>query len=190
MSGRRGKGVEGLIEEQAARRWRILFMHSRRVQGTTRCFLLFALALCGPPARAQDPAGIKSQAELEAVLAALDADLFAAFNNCDVEKFRTFFEKDVEFYHDQAGPGHGLETVVGNLKKNICGGDVRREVVAGSLEAHRMKGFGAVQIGVHRFYHPKSKEAPGEARFIHLWRYQDGGWRITRVISFDHRAAK
>ncbi|MBL8212349.1 MAG: nuclear transport factor 2 family protein [Bryobacterales bacterium] len=146
--------------------------------------------LCARAARAQGLPEIKSHAELQTVMTALDAALFDSFNKCDVEKFRRFFEQDVEFYHDQAGPGHGLDTVVDNLKKNICNGDVRREVVAGSLEAHRMKDFGAVQMGVHRFYHPKSKEAPGEARFIHLWRYRDGAWKITRVISFDHHAAK
>lgn len=152
--------------------------------------LLFVPGLGGRPAQAQGLPEIKSHAELQTVMAALDAALFDSFNKCDVEKFRTFFEQDVEFYHDQAGPGHGLETLVDNLKKNICTGDVRREVVASSLESHRMKDFGAVQMGVHRFYHPKTKEAPGEARFIHLWRYKDGAWKITRVISFDHHAAK
>lgn len=146
--------------------------------------------LCGTEAKAQGPADIQSQAELDKKLSSLDAALFDSFNRCDVQKFSTFFDDDVEFYHDQAGPSRGIETLIENLKKNICGGDVRREVVAGSLEAHRMKDFGAVQIGSHRFYHPQSKEPPGEAKFIHLWRYQNGAWKITRVISFDHRAAK
>ena len=55
-----------------------------------------------------------------------------------------------------------------------------------------MKGFGAVQIGVHRFHHPGRDhiEPVGEAKFIHLWRYEDGAWTITRVISFDHHSLK
>jgi hypothetical protein len=55
-----------------------------------------------------------------------------------------------------------------------------------------MNGYGAVEIGVHRFHHPseKGQDAVGEAKFIHLWRYKDGNWQITRVISFDHGLAK
>jgi len=54
-----------------------------------------------------------------------------------------------------------------------------------------MKGFGAVEIGVHRFHHPghEDTEPVGEAKFIHLWQYKDGMWRIKRVISFDHHQA-
>jgi len=54
-----------------------------------------------------------------------------------------------------------------------------------------MKGYGAVEIGVHRFHHPghEDTERVGEGRFIHLWQYKDGAWKITRVISYDHHAA-
>jgi ketosteroid isomerase-like protein len=133
---------------------------------------------------------IQSQAELDKAIASLDADLFDAYNRCDLEKFGSFFSDDVEFYHDQGGVTLGKEKLTESIKTNICGGDVRRELVPGSLEAHHMKGYGAVEIGVHRFLHPKSKSDPGEARFIHLWRYQDGAWKITRVISFDHHAVR
>jgi hypothetical protein len=40
------------------------------------------------------------------------------------------------------------------------------------------------------FYHPKSNNPAGEGRFIHLWQYKNGSWKITRVISYDHHAAK
>jgi hypothetical protein len=75
------------------------------------------------------------------------------------------------------------------IRKNVCGNDVRRELVSGSLQISGMDGFGAVEIGVHRFYHPKSNAATGEGRFINLWQYQDGAWKIARVISFDHHLA-
>jgi hypothetical protein len=50
--------------------------------------------------------------------------------------------------------------------------------------------YGAVEIGVHRFYHPDDKGNVGEAKFIHVWQNRDGAWKITRVISYDHGAAK
>ena len=132
---------------------------------------------------------IKSQDELNRTVESLDASLFDSYNRCDLQKFASFFVDDVEFYHDQGGVTLGKEKLTESIKMNICGGDVRREIVPGTLQAHYMKGYGAVEIGVHRFQHPKSKTPAGEARFIHLWRYKDGAWKITRAISFDHHAA-
>jgi hypothetical protein len=151
---------------------------------------LFALLVASAGAQ-QVPSldNIKSQEELDKALASLDTAVFDAYNRCDVEKFGTFFADDVEFYHDQGGVTLGKEKLIENLKNNICGGDVRRELVPGTVRVYHMKGYGAVQIGVHRFLHPKSNTPAGEARFIHLWQYKQGAWKITRVISYDHHAA-
>jgi hypothetical protein len=153
-------------------------------------FLLFPIiALCTVRANAQALESIKSQEELNKVVAALDAALFDSYNRCDLEKNATFFADDVEFYHDQGGVTLGKEKLVESIKKNICG-KVTRELVAGSLQVYPMKGYGAVEMGVHRFHHPghDDTEGVGEAKFIHLWRYKDGAWKITRVISYDHHA--
>ncbi len=147
------------------------------------------VALLAGRADAQDLESIKSQADLDKVISSLDAALFDSYNRCDLEKFGTFFVDDVEFYHDQGGVTLGRENLAESVKKNICGGDVRRELVPGTLQVHHMKGYGAVEIGVHRFYHPMSKTPPGEGRFIHLWQYKDGAWKIPRAISYDHHAA-
>ena len=57
----------------------------------------------------------------------------------------------------------------------------------GSLEVYPLKGYGAVEIGVHCFHHPRNpKDGPGEAKFVTLWQNKDGAWRVTRVISYDH----
>ena len=165
-------------------------------------FLLPVLALTAPQTNAQTAPpqtappqavlslnDIESQADLDKTITALDAAVFDAYNRCDLDKFSTFFVDDVEFYHDQGGVTLGNKALTESVKKNICGGDVRRELVPGSLQVHHMKGYGAVEIGVHRFYHPKSNTPTGEGRFIQLWRYKDGTWKMTRVISFDHHQA-
>lgn len=152
-------------------------------------FLLPLLGLLVGRADAQALENIKSQEELDKAVASLDAALFDSYNRCDLEKFSTFFADDLEFYHDQDGVILGKEKLTEGIKNNICGGDVRRELVPGTLEAHLMKGYGAVEIGVHRFYHPKSSSPTGEGRFVNLWQYKDGAWKITRVISFDHHLA-
>jgi hypothetical protein len=30
----------------------------------------------------------------------------------------------------------------------------------------------------------------GEAKFVTLWHYKDGAWKISRAISFDHENVK
>jgi Domain of unknown function (DUF4440) len=151
--------------------------------------LLPMIALCTVQADAQALESIKSQEELNKVVASLDAALFDSYNRCDLGKFAAFFVDDVEFYHDQGGVTVGKQKLTESIKNNICG-KVTRQLVPGSLQVYHMKGYGAVEMGVHRFHHPghDDTEPVGEAKFIHLWQYTDGAWKITRVISYDHHA--
>ncbi|MBL8229921.1 MAG: nuclear transport factor 2 family protein [Bryobacterales bacterium] len=130
-----------------------------------------------------------ADAGFQKTLAQLDADLFEAYNTCDLAKFRSLFADDVEFYHDQGGLTIGADKLTSLVKQNICG-KTRRELVPGTLQSYPMKGIGAVQLGVHRFHTPaKDRQASGEARFVHLWsKSEDGKWKITRSISYDHVA--
>jgi hypothetical protein len=56
--------------------------------------------------------------------------------------------------------------------------------------SYPLRGYGAIEIGVHRFHHPKAEDTQpvGEGRFVHVWRNKDGAWKITRVLSYDHHA--
>lgn len=155
--------------------------------------LLSLTGLLAARASAQAPSldSIKSQEDLDKAIAELDAALFDAYNRCDLEKFGSFFVEDVEFYHDQGGVTLGRQNLTDSVKKNICG-KVTRELVPRTLQVYYMKGYGAVEIGVHRFHHPghDDTEPVGEGKFVHLWQYKNGTWKITRVISYDHHAAK
>ena len=153
-----------------------------------RMLLLFPIiALCVVRSEAQARESIQSQEELNKAVASLDAALFDSYNRCDLEKFAAFFVEDVEFYHDQGGVTLGKQKLIESMRKNICG-KVTRELVPGSLQIYHMKGYGAVEMGIHRFHHSghDDTEPVGEAKFVHLWQYKDGAWRITRVISYDH----
>ena len=156
---------------------------------STMLSVYLALNMCAVQANAQALENIKSQEELDKVVGAFDSELFDSYNRCDLDKFSSFFVDDVEFYHDQGGVTLGKAKLVESLKKNICG-KVSRELVSGSVQVYPMKGYGAVQMGSHRFHHPgrEDTEPVGEAKFIHLWQYKNGAWRITRVISYDHHA--
>jgi len=62
--------------------------------------------------------------------------------------------------------------------------------VRGSVEARAIHDYGAVQTGEHRFYLTQEgwKEAlDGIGKFVKLWRRTEGGWRVSRVISYGFR---
>src|SRR3954447_14436031 len=111
---------------------------------------------------------IQNQEELNKAVTALDAALFDAYNKCDLAKFGSLIDENVEFYHDQGGVTMGRAALVDSVKKNICG-TTTRELVPGTLQVYYMKGFGAIEMGVHRFHHPGHPEnGDGEGKFVHL----------------------
>jgi hypothetical protein len=69
---------------------------------------------------------------------------------------------------------------------------VKRELVAGSVSVYPLNNYGAIQMGEHRFYVVSNgKENLAEvAKFVHLWKKENGAWKLARVLSFDHKPAK
>src|SRR5262245_6471157 len=164
------------------------------IQSSIRQRIPLLLILAGTLAihsLAQSANETPSQEEITRTVASLDAALFESYNGCDLDRFGSFFIDDVEFYHDQSGVTHGKTKLIEAVKNNICG-KVRRELVPGTLQVYPMRGFGAVEMGVHRFHQPKVDpiEPVGEAKFIHLWQKKEGVWKVTRVISYDHRSLR
>ena len=118
-----------------------------------------------------------------------DRRLFDAYNNCDLETLGAMVTDDLEFYHDKTGLAVGKKVFVDSIKNNICG-KVRRVLVPGSMEVYRLNQYGAVEMGKHRFQHPGHEdEGVGEAEFITVWKFNDGAWKVSRVISYDHHSA-
>ena len=145
-------------------------------------FLLVLLALCILHADAQstpppDP--------LFKTIQSLDAKLFDAYNHCDLTTLGAMVSDDLEFYHDQTGLSVGKEPFLAAIKQNICG-KVQRDLLPDTLEVYPLKGYGAVEIGVHRFHHPGNPDNVGDAKFVTLWQNKDGVWKVTRVISYGH----
>ena len=160
-------------------------------QMSAAALFIVCLVLSLPAANAQEilPLDkITNQAELDKTVSALDAALFDAYNRCDLPKFESFIDDNVEFYHDQGGLTLGKTALTESVRKNICG-QTTRELV--SMQAFYMKGYGALETGVHRFHHPghEAEIGVGEGRFVHLWQCKDGAWKITRVMSYDHHSA-
>jgi imidazolonepropionase-like amidohydrolase len=133
-------------------------------------------------ANAQEPS-------LYQTIARMDSLLFVAFNNCDTAASKEFFTRDLEFYHDKGGLTRFEENMQSIRKRCSSDYKVRRELVPGTMEVFPIKDYGAIQLGSHRFYFTAKGEAEkldGTFRFVHVWKNENGRWRIARVVSFDH----
>ncbi len=129
---------------------------------------------------------------LEATVAALDGQVFDAFNHCSdprqLDAHARYFTEDIEFYHDSGGVTWNRDDMLANTRENVCG-KFRRELVAGTLKVFPVKNFGAIAQGSHRFCQLDSGNCEGLADFTMTWREKNGAWQITRVLSYGHRAA-
>jgi ketosteroid isomerase-like protein len=166
-----------------------------RLGNCLQIVFLLALPICAiaqSPTQSSAP-GTKAATpdDLFQTIAQLDNQVFEAIDRCDMKTEASFWADDAEFYHDKNGLMVGGPQIVDAIKNNLCG-KVKRELVPGTLEVYPLQGYGAVEIGVHRFLHPWAQDHGeiGEAKFIHIWRYKDGTWKITRVISIDHHSAR
>jgi len=77
----------------------------------------------------------------------------------------------------------GKEPFLAAIKQNICGrcrGNDHR-----TLQLYPLKGYGAGEIGIHRFHHLENAENVGDAKFVMLWQNADGMWKVTRVIKLQ-----
>jgi hypothetical protein len=137
--------------------------------------------------------------ELVAQLQELDRQLFDAVFGCRLDTLASLVAADFEFLHDKwgqtaaSGPAF-VESVRQGCEKQKTGENftARRELVPGTMTVHVLKGYGAMQMGTHRFFalrpgHPDQLTESG--KFIDLWKQQDGGWKLARVISYDHQLA-
>jgi Domain of unknown function (DUF4440) len=166
--------------------------------------LFFLLLLVAVAAFAQN-----EQPALHETMQSLDTQLFEAANHCDYEKLTALVDENLEFYHDLGGLALGRQTFLDAVKTNTCGVMIR-ELVPGTLEVYPIKGYGAMEVGVHRFHHPgHEKEFPaakqlgmtrfldpgaaewpvGEAKFLQIWQLKDGSWKLTRVVSYGHQSS-
>ena len=112
----------------------------------------------------------------------LDSLLFDSYNSCKPDQYESLLSDDFEFYHDKGGLSTSKKDNVESIKKNICG-KVKRELLKGSIEVSPIPGYGAVEIGSHRFHNLVEKSTSQYSKFVVIWHYKDNSWKVTRVIS-------
>ncbi len=128
-----------------------------------------------------------SNDQLYREILAMDSVLFTAFNNHDMETLSKVFSEDLEFYHDKGGLTNYAQNMEA-FKANFANPNwPKRELIRGGMEVYPVPGFGAMQIGEHRFCHPENgKMDCGTFKFVHVWQKKEEGWKLTRIVSYDH----
>jgi ketosteroid isomerase-like protein len=144
--------------------------------------------------------GPRAAPELVSAIARADVELFdAVFNRCDAAKLAQMVSDDLEFFHDKDGLSEtsgakfvaDIKSHCDRVKQGIDF-RARRELVKDSMAVYPLNNYGAIETGVHRFY----KLTPGQpdqltevGRFTHVWKNDNGRWKLARVLSYDHRLA-
>ncbi len=146
-------------------------------------------------------ASIPDGAALTEVIRARDAEFFRVyFDKCEPALVRAMITDDFEMYHDRGGVvARSAQPFIDDYTKSCTeklkpdAWRSRRELVAASLKVHPVPGFGAIEEGDHVFYERKGdgpEKKAGTAHFVQLWASTPDGWKLSRVFSYAHAAAK
>ncbi|CUS43246.1 MAG: nuclear transport factor 2 family protein [Pseudomonadota bacterium] len=161
--------------------------------------LLLALAAAiATPAAVTVPA---TGPALTAEIRTRDTEFFELFfTGCDPARLATMLAPDFEMYHDRDGlVAKSAVPFIAQYGKSCAGRTLpdtwhsRRALVPGSLHVEAIPGYGAIEEGDHDFYEWKGngpEHKAGSAHFVQLWVKGADGWRLSRVFSYAHRAAR
>ena len=145
-------------------------------------FSSITLVLAGSmtPAHAEDTA-------LYDTILAMDAKMFDAFNNRDIETTADVFSRELEFFHDTGGVTNYDQAMENSRRLFDANTGLRRELIQDSMTVYPIPNYGAIQVGKHRFCHPANGEMDcGVFEFMHIWKQEGDTWRITKVVSYGH----
>jgi hypothetical protein len=126
-----------------------------------------------------------------------DAEFFRAFfDTCDVEVVRRYVADDFEMIHDKGGfvsrsGADFVRVTQDKCKRQADGVDFlsTRRLVPGSLKVYPIQDNGAIEVGTHTFYAVKAGEPDRlteTGQFTHFWKQENGQWKLSRVLSYDH----
>lgn len=136
--------------------------------------------------------------ELYKIILSKDSLLFnVGFNTCNIAQFDQLLSEQFEFFHDNAGVAD-KKKFLRDLQEGLCNKpaayQARRELLPGSTEIFALynKGnlYGAIQEGVHQFFEKeinKPEKFGSSARFTHVWLLENGEWKLTKSLSYEHQ---
>lgn len=142
-------------------------------------------------------AQVDKNSDLYKILLSKDSLLFnVGFNTCDISQFETLLSDNFEFIHDKDSISNKQE-FLNSLRNGLCNSpstyQSRRELITESTEIYPLYKnnilYGAIQMGDHRFYQTISDEKEiytSSAKFTHVWGLENGVWKLTKGLSYDH----
>ncbi len=145
--------------------------------------------------------GPKARPGLHEEILAADAALFKAFfDTCDVEALRGLVTDDFEMFHDKDGRNltsgsQFVQALQDKCKRQADGVDFlsTRKLVPESMKVYPINNYGAIEVGTHRFYAVRAGEPDRlteTSQFTHVWKEENGRWRLARALSYDHQLAE
>lgn len=138
-------------------------------------------------------AQIEKNNPLHKTILTQDSLLFSVgFNTCDIKQFDNLLSGGFKFYHDKDGTSDKAK-FLRDLKNGLCKDPARKQVKRILMEESTeifplyTNGilYGAIQNGSHLFYESPESE-PGIAKFTHVWQLENGSWKLSTSLSFDH----
>jgi CubicO group peptidase (beta-lactamase class C family) len=139
----------------------------------------------------------EKSSELYQIIKEKDSLLFnLGFNNCDINQYKNLVSENFEFYHDQAGITKSKSEFIQGIENGLCKLDYKpkRILDENSLEIFPLikNGvlYGAVQNGTHSFYAIEkdgTEYLTSVARYNHLWVLENSNWKLSKVLSYDHK---
>ncbi|ULC60309.1 nuclear transport factor 2 family protein [Flaviramulus sp. BrNp1-15] len=159
----------------------------------TTVFLFITLMLSVTISNSQNQNNSKK--DLEAIITYHDSIFWEGFNTCNLSILKDYISDDLEFYHDKNGLTVGAEIFLKVTDKNLCTSKgqwrLRREVVTGSVKIYPINNYGAIMSGEHQFFiteNNKPEYLDGISKFTNIWQLKENKWKMTRVLSYDHKA--
>ena len=143
-------------------------------------------------------AQVDKSSDLYKAILSNDSLLFnVGFNTCDITQFENLLSENFEFFHDKDSISHKKEFLY-NLKNGLCKSPTtyqsRRELLTESTEIYPLYKnnllYGAIQTGNHKFYETiagNTETFASSAKFTHVWLLENGVWKLTKSLSYDHQ---
>lgn len=152
--------------------------------------LLFTISLLS--------AQVDKKSELYKTILSKDSLLFnIGFNVCNIDQFKSLLSDEFEFFHDEDSISN-KKKFLSNFRNGLCKSPTtyqsRRELLPESTEIYPLykkdKLYGAIQVGIHQFYETIANQKEvfaSSARFTHVWLLENGIWKLTKSLSYDHQ---
>lgn len=118
------------------------------------------------------------------------------FNNCDIKQFENLVSEKFEFYHDQAGKTDSKTAFISGIQNGLCqlAYKPKRVLSDNETEVYPLEKdgvlYGAIQTGIHNFYAVEdngSEYLTSVAKFTHVWILENGDFRLSKGLSYDHK---